>query len=60
LGSLATIAIILVDTFVFWKWRIILPIVLALLAWFLSEFTGRYVGRWLGPRNVGRSRWFAK
>lgn len=60
LGSLATIAIILVDTFVFWKWRIILPIVLALLAWFLSEFTGRYVGRWLGPGNVGRSRWLAK
>ena len=60
LGSLATIAIILVDTFVFWKWRIILPIVLALLAWFLSEFTGRYIGRWLGPRNVGRSRWFVK
>ncbi len=60
LGSLATIAIIVVDTFVFWKWRIVLPIVLALLAWFLSEFTGRYVGRWLGPRNTGRSRWFAK
>ena len=51
LGSLATIAIIAVDTFVFWKWRIILPIVLALLAWFLGEFTGRYIGRWLGPRE---------
>ena len=60
LGSLATIAIILVDTFVFWKWRIILPIVLALLAWFLSEFTGRYIGKWLGPRDAGRSRWFVK
>lgn len=55
LGSLATVAIIAVDTFVFWNWRMILPIVLALLAWFLSEFTGRYVGRWLGPRNTGRS-----
>ena len=60
LGSLATVAIIAVDTFVFWKWRIILPIVLALLAWFLGEFTGRYIGRWLGPRSADRSRWFVK
>lgn len=60
LGSLATAAIIAVDTFVFWQWRTILPIVLALLAWFLSEFTGRYIGRWLGPRKIGRSRWFTK
>ncbi|NJO24335.1 MAG: CHASE2 domain-containing protein [Sphingomonadales bacterium] len=60
LGSLATVAIIAVDTFVFWRWRIILPIVLALLAWFLSEFTGRYIGRWLGARSTGRSKWFIK
>jgi hypothetical protein len=59
LGSFATAAIILVDTFVFWKWRIILPVVLALLAWFLGEFTGHYLGRWLG-RNVDRSRWFTR
>jgi adenylate cyclase len=60
LGSVATIAIILVDSFVFWQWRIILPIVLALMAWFLGEFAGRYLGRWLGPRNLDRSRWFVK
>ena len=52
LGSLATIAIIAVDTFVFWRWRIILPVVLGLLAWFLGEFTGRYVGRLLGPKKA--------
>lgn len=51
LGSVATIAIIDMDTFVFWTWRIILPIVLALLAWFLGEFTGRYIGGLLGPRK---------
>jgi adenylate cyclase len=55
LGSLATVAIIALDTFVFWRWRIILPIVLALLAWFLGEFTGRYIGRWLGSGKAGRS-----
>lgn len=58
LGSLATIAIIALDTFMFWNWRIILPIVLALLAWLLGEFTGRYIGRWLGPHKVDRSKWF--
>jgi CHASE2 domain-containing sensor protein len=52
LGSAATVAIIAMDTFVFWTWRIILPIVLALLAWFLGEFTGRYIGRLLGPRKA--------
>jgi adenylate cyclase len=57
LGSLATVAIVALDTFVFWRWRIILPIVLAMLAWFLGEFTGRYIGRWLGPRKVERSGW---
>lgn len=52
LGSVATVAIIAMDTFAFWTWRIILPIVLALLAWFLGEFTGRYIGRLLGPRKA--------
>ncbi len=56
LSSAATVAIIVVDTLVFWQWRIILPIVLALLAWFLGEFAGHYLGRWLGPRTVERSR----
>jgi adenylate cyclase len=51
LGSAATVAIILMDTFVFWQARIVLPIVLALLAWFLGEFAGHYLGRWLGPRS---------
>jgi adenylate cyclase len=51
LGSLATIVILAIDTFVFWQFRIILPIVLALLAWFIGEFLGHYVGRWLGPRD---------
>ena len=58
LGSLATVAIIALDTFMFRNWGIILPIVLALLAWFLGEFTGRYIGRWLGPQKVDRSKWF--
>lgn len=60
LGSFATVAIIAVDTFVFWQWRIILPIVLALLAWFLGEFTGHYIGKWLGRRRSDRSRWFVR
>ena len=60
LGSFATVAIIAVDTFVFWQWRIILPIVLALLAWFLGEFTGHYIGKWLGQRRSDRSRWFVR
>ena len=34
LGSLATVVILAVDTIVFWQWRIILPIVLALQAVF--------------------------
>ncbi len=55
LGSAATVAIIAVDTFVFWYWRIILPFVLALMAWFLGEFAGHYLGKWLGPRT-DRSR----
>jgi hypothetical protein len=56
LSSVATVAIIVVDTLVFWQWRIILPIVLALLAWFLGEFAGHYLGRWFGPRTLERSR----
>lgn len=55
-GTAATVAIIAVDTFVFWYWRIILPVVLALIAWFLGEFAGNQIGRWLGSRT-GRSRW---
>jgi len=58
-GTAATVAIIAVDTFVFWYWRIILPIVLAVIAWFLGEFTGHYIGRWFGPR-IDRARWFVK
>jgi adenylate cyclase len=55
-GSFATVAIIVVDTFVFWQWRIILPLVLAFLAWFLGEFAGLYLGRWLGPSAPQQSR----
>lgn len=58
IGSFATAGIIAVDTFVFWQWRIILPVVLALLAWFLGEFSGHFIGRWLGRSE--RSRWFVK
>lgn len=50
LGSLATIAILAIDTLVFWEFRIILPMVLALLAWFIGEILGQYAGRWLGAR----------
>ncbi len=59
LGSLATVAILAVDTIAFWQWRIILPIVLALLAWFMGEFAGHNLGRWLGHRPE-RSMWFGK
>ena len=58
-GSVATVAIIALDSFVFWYWRIILPFVLALAAWFLGEFSGHYIGRWLGPR-IDSSRWFVR
>jgi len=60
LGSLATVVILTVDTIVFWQFRIILPIVLALLAWFIGEFVGHYTGRWLGPRAPSASMWFVK
>jgi hypothetical protein len=46
----ASAVIIAVDTIVFWQFRIILPLVLAIAAWFLGEFSGHYLGRWLGPR----------
>jgi adenylate cyclase len=59
LSSLATVVIISIDTIAFWQSRIILPIVLALLAWFIGEFTGHWLGRLLGPRT-DRTRWFAK
>jgi len=59
LGSLATVVILALDTFAFWQARIILPIVLALLAWFMGEFSGHYLGRWLGHRP-DRAKWFAK
>jgi len=55
----ASAVIIAVDTLVFWQFRIILPLVLALLAWFLGEFSGHYLGKWLGY-NRDRSRWFVK
>jgi CHASE2 domain-containing sensor protein len=56
LGSLATIVILVVDTIVFWQLRIILPIVLALSAWFIGEFCGHWLGKWLGHRP--RTMWF--
>jgi adenylate cyclase len=59
LSSLATVAIIAIDTVAFWQSRTILPIVLALLAWFMGEFTGHWMGRWLGHRPE-RTRWFVK
>jgi adenylate cyclase len=58
-GTIATVAIIALDTFVFWYWRIILPVVLALIAWFLGAFTGNHIGRWLGSRT-DRSRWLVR
>jgi CHASE2 domain-containing sensor protein len=51
-GSIATSLIIAVDIFVFWQFRIILPLVLALMAWFLGEFSGHYLGTWLGERKA--------
>jgi len=59
LSSLATVVIISIDTIAFWQSRIILPIVLALLAWFIGEFSGHWLGRLLGPRT-DRTRWFVK
>jgi adenylate cyclase len=58
LGSIATAVIIVLDTIVFWQFRIILPIVLALLAWFLGEFSGHNIGRWLGHPGYDRKAWF--
>jgi CHASE2 domain-containing sensor protein len=58
-SSVATVVIIAVDTIVFWQWRIILPVVLALVAWFAGELCGRYLGRWLG-RPPEQARWFGK
>ena len=59
LGSLATVVILAIDTIVFWQSRIIMPIVLALLAWFMGEFSGHHLGRWLGHRPE-RAMWFGK
>jgi CHASE2 domain-containing sensor protein len=58
-SGVASAVIVAVDTIVFWQLRIILPLVLALAAWFLGEFSGHYIGRWLGPRP-DRSMWFTK
>jgi adenylate cyclase len=58
-GGVASAVIIAIDTIVFWQFRIILPLVLALAAWFLGEFSGHYLGRWLGPRG-DRPMWFAR
>jgi CHASE2 domain-containing sensor protein len=55
-STVATAAIIVIDTITFWQFRIILPVVLALIAWFVGEFFGHYLGRWLGPRKT--TRWF--
>ena len=59
LSSLATIVILALDTLAFWQLRIIMPIVLALLAWFIGEFTGHWLGKWLGPRPA-RKMWVAQ
>jgi len=59
LSSLATIVILVLDGVVFWQARIILPIVLALLSWFIGEFSGHWLGKWLGHRPV-RSTWIAR
>ena len=58
-SGVVSAVIIAVDTSVFWQFRIILPLVLALAAWFLGEFSGHYLGRWLGPRG-DRPMWFAR
>ncbi len=58
-SGVASAVIIAVDTIVFWQFRIILPLVLAVAAWFLGEFSGHYIGRWLGPRG-DRSMWYAR
>jgi adenylate cyclase len=58
-SGVASAVIIAIDTIVFWQLRIILPLVLALAAWFLGEFSGHYLGRWLGPRG-DRPMWFAR
>jgi len=58
-SGVVSAAIIAIDTIVFWQFRIILPLVLALAAWFLGEFSGHYLGRWLGPRG-DRPMWFAR
>lgn len=55
-STVATVAIVVIDTITFWQFRIILPVVLALMAWFVGEFFGHYLGRWLGPRKT--TRWF--
>jgi CHASE2 domain-containing sensor protein len=58
-SGVASAVIIALDTIVFWQFRIILPLVLAVAAWFLGEFCGHYLGRWFGPRT-DRSMWFAR
>lgn len=60
LGSIATAMIVALDTFVFWQFRIILPIVLALIAWFLGEFVGSNIGHLLGHSGRDRKAWFGK
>jgi adenylate cyclase len=57
-SGVATAVIVAVDIFVFWQFRIILPVVLGLAAWFLGESSGHYLGRWLGPRG-DQPMWFA-
>jgi adenylate cyclase len=52
LSSIATVAIIALDTLVFWQFRIILPLVLAVLAWFFGELAGHIAGRMLSPARV--------
>jgi adenylate cyclase len=59
LSSLATIVILALDSIAFWQARIIMPIVLALLAWFIGEFTGHWLGKWLGPRPAAKA-WFTR
>lgn len=50
-GSIISAVIIAVDIMVFWQLRIIVPLVLALLAWLIGEIAGHYLGRLFGRRE---------
>lgn len=50
-GSIISGVIIAVDILVFWQLRIIVPLVLALLAWLIGEIAGHYLGRLFSRRE---------